>query len=118
MSFDFTYHLSPEHLHVGCEKPRAYFVPFHSEISARRGMRQESRRFLSLCGDWDFCYYPSLAHCPDFLAEGFCVQGFDKLTATESLLCDYRLLSRRLQGSTGEEPRGFPEWKENKVKKD
>ena len=80
MSFDFTYHLSLDHLHVGCEKPRAYFVPYHSEVAARRGLRQESRRFLTLCGDWDFHYYPSLAHCPDFLAKDFSVEGFDKLT--------------------------------------
>ncbi len=84
MSFEFTYHRSPEHLHVGCEKPRAYFIPHHSESSARRGLRQESRRFLSLCGDWDFHYYPSLAHCPDFLAEDFTREGFDKLTVPVS----------------------------------
>ena len=84
MMFDFSYHKSLTHLHVGCEKPRAYFVPYHSEAAARKDNRADSRNFLSLCGDWDFHFYSSLAEAPDFLAEGFTTDGFDKLTVPRS----------------------------------
>ena len=50
------YHKSLEHLHVNCEKPRAYFIPYGSEASAKKDNRNESENFLSLCGDWDFHY--------------------------------------------------------------
>ncbi len=62
MSFASTlrYHQSPATLHVGCEKPRAYFVPYQDEATARTDNRAKSNRFLSLCGDWDFHYYPSI----------------------------------------------------------
>ena len=84
MMFDFSYHKSLTHLHVGCEKPRAYFVPYHSEAAARKDNRADSRNFLSLCGDWDFHFYSSLAEAPDFLADGFTTDGFDKLTVPRS----------------------------------
>ncbi|MBE6546037.1 MAG: DUF4981 domain-containing protein [Ruminococcaceae bacterium] len=84
MNFDFSYHKSLKNLHVGCEKPRAYFIPYHSEAAARKDNRADSRNVVSLCGDWDFHFYPSLAEAPDFLAEGFCTCGFDKLTVPRS----------------------------------
>ena len=41
--FDFihkvNYHQNPHTLHIGCEAPRAYFVPFHSETAALGGNR-------------------------------------------------------------------------------
>ena len=33
------YHLDPAHLHVGCEPPRAYLIPYHSPEAARAGRR-------------------------------------------------------------------------------
>lgn len=57
---DFTYHQDLHTLHVGCEKPRAYFVPFSSWESADALGRERSDRFLSLCGEWDFRFYPSV----------------------------------------------------------
>ncbi len=77
------YHKSLEHLHVNCEKPRAYFIPYGNEKAAKRDNRQESENFLSLCGDWDFHFYPSIHAAPDFLAADFCEKG-DKLTVPRS----------------------------------
>ena len=53
------YHKSLENLHVGCEPPRAYFIPFDSEASARNGRRADSARFQQLCGEWRFRWYAS-----------------------------------------------------------
>ena len=74
MSLKMNYHKSLEHLHVNCEAPRAYFIPYHNEQSAVEGNRSKSHDFVSLCGDWDFRYYPSVAEiteeellgCEDF----------------------------------------------------
>ena len=65
------YHQDPSTLHVGCEAPRAYFIPYQNEKTAMAGNRNASHRFITLCGDWDFTYYPSLRDLPDFTAEGF-----------------------------------------------
>ena len=56
MSFDLDYHKSQNTLHVGCEKPRAYYIPFDSdaEAAAAGDRRAASGRFMSLCGEWDF----------------------------------------------------------------
>ncbi len=84
MIFPYSYHRSLSSLHVNCEKPRAYFVPFTTEESALRNNRAESSRFLSLCGDWDFHYYNTVEEATDFLKEGFSADGFDKLTVPRS----------------------------------
>ena len=55
----FTYHLSNQYLHVGCEKPRAYYIPHSSPEGALEGIPSCSDRFLLLNGEWDFRYYPS-----------------------------------------------------------
>ena len=57
--FELNYHLSLESLHVGCEKPRAYFIPYESEDKAIEDNRGESKNFISLCGEWDFKFYPT-----------------------------------------------------------
>lgn len=67
------YHKSLEHLHVGCEAPRAYFIPFGSEASALKGLRSNSDRFLNLCGEWDFKYFTSF----EDVEEEFCAAGLD-----------------------------------------
>ena len=65
------YHQDPSTLHVGCEAPRAYFIPYQNEKTAMAGNRNASHRFVTLCGDWDFTFYKSLRDLPDFTAEGF-----------------------------------------------
>ena len=53
------YHQDPSVLHIGCEPNHAYFIPFADIQSAMTGDRENSSRFISLCGDWDFRYYNS-----------------------------------------------------------
>ena len=48
-----------ENLHIGCEKPRAYFIPFSSEESASLP-REKSDRFFSLGGEWDFAFFKNV----------------------------------------------------------
>ena len=66
MSIEFNYHKSLEHLHVGCEKPRAYFIPYETERAAACGNRALSSRFKSLSGEWGFTYYKSVNDVEDF----------------------------------------------------
>lgn len=68
--FRANYHQDPSVLHVGCEAPHAYFIPYQNEVSARKGDRNASHRFVTLCGDWDFAFYPSLRELPELTAEG------------------------------------------------
>lgn len=82
--FDFNYHKTQTVLHVGCEKPRAYFIPFESEKAALGNSRGMSRKFLSLCGEWDFRYYSSLLDIEDFLSPAFARTGMDKLDVPRS----------------------------------
>lgn len=60
MSFSYTCHRELGCLHQGCEAPRAYFVPFDTDSGALTGRRGMSERFINLCGDWSFRYYPSV----------------------------------------------------------
>ena len=59
------YHKSMTDIHVGCEKPRAYFVPYHSEESATFGHRDRSEYFKTLIGSWDFKFFNSVTEVPD-----------------------------------------------------
>jgi hypothetical protein len=63
--FDKSYHRELKYLHVGCEKPHAYFIPFPSADAARTGDRATSEFFVSLCGEWDFKYYRSVSDIDD-----------------------------------------------------
>ncbi|MGM9683601.1 MAG: hypothetical protein ACI3XQ_08380, partial [Eubacteriales bacterium] len=56
---EFNYHNSLDKLHVGCEKPSAYFIPYQSAEAAKTGNRAKSDMFFSLCGEWKFHYYSS-----------------------------------------------------------
>ena len=84
MDFRFDYHKSLTHLHVGCEKPHAYFIPYANDAAALRDNRAASNRFFSLCGDWDFHFYTTPDQLPDFLAPDFSRDGMDKLTVPMS----------------------------------
>ena len=81
---DFHYHRSLEHLHVGCEKPHAYFIPYQSDAAADTLNRAASDRFLSLCGEWSFRYYPSLNELPDFTAPDWSTCGADRINVPMS----------------------------------
>lgn len=81
MYLSLTYHEDPSVLHVGCEKPRAYFIPCADEREALSiGERSESSRLLSLCGDWAFRLFPTAAEVPQA-----CVQADFDLSALATL---------------------------------
>ena len=73
--FDFVYHTAHDVLHVNCEKPRAYFIPYESEKKALADNRADNANFISLCGEWDFKFYPTPADIEDFLREDFSLSG-------------------------------------------
>ncbi|MGM9680288.1 MAG: glycoside hydrolase family 2 TIM barrel-domain containing protein, partial [Eubacteriales bacterium] len=75
----FACHKSLEVLHQNCEKPHAYFIPYHSPESAVRGNRSESRFFQSLCGRWNFLYFPTPDQIPEFDREDF-TADYEKMT--------------------------------------
>lgn len=87
MSFDLDYHKSQNTLHVGCEKPRAYYIPFDSdaEATAAGDRRAASGRFMSLCGEWDFRYYPDPAEIGDISSPAYDAKTeFEKITVPSS----------------------------------
>ncbi len=84
MNIKFDYHKSIEKLHVNCEAPRAYFVPFSCEKQALNGNRALSDRFFSLCGSWNFSFYPSLNDVPAFWEESFSTEGMDTVEVPRS----------------------------------
>ena len=53
------YHEDNHTLHVGCEAPRAYFIPYRDEKSALKGIRSESAYFKTLSGEWSFKFFES-----------------------------------------------------------
>jgi len=63
------YHKSIEVLHDGCIAPRSYYIPYDTAEKALAGFREKSNAFRSLCGKWDFYYYPSAAELPEELSE-------------------------------------------------
>ncbi len=67
-----SYHKDLNSLHIGCEKPRAYFIPYQSEEAALSGKRENSEFFFSLCGEWNFKFYKTFEDIGDeFLKESF-----------------------------------------------
>ncbi len=66
MEFNKTYYRSLDVQHINCERPRAYFIPFHDEGSAACEFslggcgRNLSKYFKSLCGEWSFGWFPSV----------------------------------------------------------
>ncbi len=73
------YYENPQVLHIGCEEPRAYFIPFSNDESAD-SRRENSAYFTSLCGEWDFRFYKNITEINDnFVDPGFTTEGFDKI---------------------------------------
>lgn len=56
-------------LHVGCEKPTAYFIPFADEKEAEEGLRDSSGRICSLTGEWNFRFFSDIRQMPEMLPE-------------------------------------------------
>ncbi len=88
MNFKYDYHLSPSVLHVGCEEPRAYFIPYQSEEAALSDIRGNSENFISLCGEWDFRYFSSLSDVNDMESYSPGCADSDKITVPMSWQCN------------------------------
>ena len=73
------YHTTEQILHVGCEEPRAYFVPYADAETAQSENRDGSPFFKNLCGTWDFRYFASVREICDFTSPDFSREGMDKL---------------------------------------
>lgn len=75
------YYENPEALHIGCEEPRAYFIPFLNEENALGKPREQSKYFQSLNGEWDFGFYSSVIDAEDgFYAADYTVdEKFNKI---------------------------------------
>ena len=84
MKFKYNYHRDLSTLHVGCEKPRAYFIPYESADAAAQSIRGASARFVNLCGDWNFRYYPSVNNIDDFTGDSFDTSSMETMTVPRS----------------------------------
>lgn len=73
------FHKSLDVLHYNCEEPRAYFVPFPDKKSADSERREDSVYFKSLCGTWDFKWYPSVYSIEGTTVPVFPNEGYDQL---------------------------------------
>lgn len=66
------YHKDLSALHIGCEPPRAYYIPYHCEAEALTGERKNSRFYTDLCGEWNFKFYGSFEDIGEnFLSDKF-----------------------------------------------
>lgn len=59
------YHQNLKALHINCQKPRSYYIPYSSSITALSGRRESSDRLNLLSGDWYFNYYESSHDIPE-----------------------------------------------------
>ncbi len=73
------YHTTEQILHVNCEAPRAYFIPFADKATALQENRNDSPYFKSLCGVWDFRFFSSVHDICDFTCPCYDRAGMDKL---------------------------------------
>ena len=65
------YHENLSTLHVGCERPHAYFIPFANKETAASGVRDESPYFKTLIGEWNFKFFPSVSEIADPMSVKF-----------------------------------------------
>ena len=56
----YDYHKDLSTLHIGCEKPHAYFIPHTDKEAALTLPRDYSDRFKTLIGKWDFRFFTSV----------------------------------------------------------
>ena len=78
------YHMNPQTLHVGCEEPTAYLMPYPTDALALKDKRGQSSFFQSLCGDWKFRWLPSLSELGGVGALATCEIGEETLSVPMS----------------------------------
>ena len=67
------YWLDPEVNRVNCEAPRAAFFAYENTDLAQKGIKKDSKRFMSLEGDWRFNFVTNHNEAP----KGFEATNFD-----------------------------------------
>lgn len=72
------HHLNINTLHIGCEKPHAYFIPYDSRRKALSQNRADSDYFYSLCGEWNFKFFKNDSEL-DMPLSKLCRDNFDKI---------------------------------------
>ncbi len=65
------YHENLKTLHVGTQKPRAYFIPYATKEEAEADVRDSSPYFKTLIGEWDFKFFSSVKDIDDPLSVEF-----------------------------------------------
>lgn len=78
------YFSDPTVLHVGCEKPHAYFIPYDTQDGALGGDRNSSAYFKSLVGTWDFHFFASPDDIVDAELAALCAQPADRIEVPRS----------------------------------
>ncbi len=74
------YHKNLETLHIGCEAPRAYFIPYDNLQDALSGDRNKSYYMTNLCGEWNFKYFKSFEDIDETLyAENYDYNGLNEV---------------------------------------
>ncbi|HWT76057.1 MAG TPA: glycoside hydrolase family 2 TIM barrel-domain containing protein, partial [Mobilitalea sp.] len=74
------YWQDPAKLHINCEKPHAYYIPYDCEKKAEKGVRGASNFFQSLSGTWKFRYYSSVNDVEEnFFDADYDAAGWDDL---------------------------------------
>lgn len=56
---------NPRIFGINKEKPHSYMISYESEEKALSGKREDSEKFTSLCGEWDFKFYDCYIDIPD-----------------------------------------------------
>ena len=87
MSFLPGCHRDLKTLHVGCEKPHAYFIPYETRAKAIADNRGTSAYFKTLCGEWNFRFYKSVSDVADFTGREFSADGMDRLAVPSNWQC-------------------------------
>ena len=62
---EFRFHRDLSTLHIGTQVPHSYFIPFENAADCDNVLREQSPRFFSLCGEWEFGYFASDETLPD-----------------------------------------------------
>ncbi len=62
---EFRFHRDLSTLHIGTQAPHSYFIPFENAADCDNVLREQSPRFFSLCGEWEFGYFASDEALPD-----------------------------------------------------
>ncbi len=78
------YHRDLSVLHYNCEKPRAYYIPYATFGGAKKGERSRSDYLKSLCGEWNFKWYPTVYDVEEI--ESYDVNGkeYDRIDVPSS----------------------------------